>query len=537
VGWDETMHAEYPAVRMLLSVRDGQWENAWRALHDCRNYPFVWPVSLAVVQSVTGVSEMALPPGRPNPVGGRRVRPVPAGAGARREPRACAKCVRTQTIDGPPWLALVFAATSPLALSYSGTLFLEIPFVVVSIFALRAWMLRGRGRIVARELAAGAWLTLGIFTKFNYGLLLGFGLAIAWCVELALAARAGRGRAFAQRGAWLALVPALGLAWWFVLPLPLGLEMASAHRAALVDFLGGNLAPGMRTAWFLRPLHATCFLVWAPRVFLFLVVAAFLTLAWARSWPVWMLWIAWIASTVPVLLHPFHLDRFLLPGAVFLWLLASLGVARALPTAARGKLVAVPLLALGLTLRPDVDSGWMLNMPGLDNPGQRAFQEAMLAELRDLRPGRRLETNGFTRSESERLLDLLQPEVRADDRVAWVGMTQNFSPAALHVGLVERGAGASEEILRGELSSSYIVLGTVDPSWSRERLLDWAARYTLILTSDPVDLAGDPGRQYLARYRDELIASGRFEQRELGEVVIERLRGTQRSRLIALRPR
>src|SRR5439155_11787215 len=116
-----------------------------------------------------------------------------------------------------PWLALVFAATSPLALSFSGTLFLEIPFVVVSIFALRAWLRRGRGHVLARELAAGAWLTLAFFTKFNYGLLLGGGLVLALIVEGVGEMRAGRLRVLLVRGAWLAAVPLIAALWWFAL--------------------------------------------------------------------------------------------------------------------------------------------------------------------------------------------------------------------------------------------------------------------------------------------------------------------------------
>ncbi len=530
-GWDETMHAEYPAVRILLHARNGEWSSAWRALNDCSRYPFVWPVSLAAVQSVFGVSEIVC----------RMTARVVWAVGVFGMFLLAHELVQrvrpSKNASWIPWLALIAAATSPLALSFSGTLFLEIPFVVVSIFALRAWLLRGEARVMRRELAAGAWIALALFTKFNYGLLLGFGLALVWIVEFALELRAGRAKTFALRSAWLALPAAIACTWWFVVPLPFGAEMSRSHRIALVDFLSGNLDESMRTAKELLPLHATCFLVWAPRVFVCLAVSALSTLARIRNRAVWTIWIAWLASTLPVVLHPFHLDRFLLPGAVFLWLLAALGLARMLPSSARAKAIVAPCLAFALAFAPDVDSHWMLHVVGIDNPSQRDYQAQMLIAFRDLSPGRRLETNGFTRAESDHLLDLLQPEVKRDDRVAWVGMTQNFSPAALQVGLLERGVGAPAEIARGELELSYIDLGYVDPGWTRERILAWASAYSLIVTSDPIDLAGNPDRQYFARYRDELVSSGKFEARELGAVVISRPRGEIRSRLIALRPK
>jgi len=533
-GWDESMHTELPAVRMLLFARDGEWRLAFHALHDCVRYPFAWPASLAAVQSFTGISEIAAR------MAGRAVWAVGVFGIFLLARELVARIAEERGVAGrgdrlAPWLALVFATTSPLALAFSGTLFLEVPFVVVSIFALRAWLRRGRGHVARRELAAGAWLALAFFTKFNYGLLLGFGLALALVVEIAQAVRAGLMRPFLPRVAWLAAVPVIAFAWWFVVPLPEGLDMGRAHREGLVAFLSGNLDESMKTAAFLRPVHAATFLVWAPRVLVFLLVGALFTLREWRARAVWTLWIAWLASTAPVLLHPFHLDRFLLPGAVFLWVLAGLGIARMLPAKPLARVVAIPTLVLALALFPNVDAFWVLRLAGIANPAQHAYQEEMLKAFRDLRPGRRLDTNGFARAEVESLLDMLQPEVRGDDHVGWVGMTQNFSPGALHAGLLARGAGAPDEVKRGAIDQSFIELGYVDPQWTREQILAWADGYSLLITSDPIDLAGNPDRQFLARYRDEILASGRWQRRDLGRVTIRRPRGVIESQLYALR--
>jgi len=56
-GWDETMHAELPAVRMVLLAREGRPGEAFEVLHECDRYPFVYPVWLALWQGLFGISE------------------------------------------------------------------------------------------------------------------------------------------------------------------------------------------------------------------------------------------------------------------------------------------------------------------------------------------------------------------------------------------------------------------------------------------------------------------------------------------------
>ena len=55
-AWDEAMHAELPAARLLLAARAGDLETFWSALHGCQPYPFGWPLVLALVQAITGLS-------------------------------------------------------------------------------------------------------------------------------------------------------------------------------------------------------------------------------------------------------------------------------------------------------------------------------------------------------------------------------------------------------------------------------------------------------------------------------------------------
>ena len=530
-GWDESMHAELPAARMLLSAQEGEWELTAHALHDCMQYPFGWPVVLAGVQAVTGLSEHACR------VAGRFAWALGLYGLFLLVGEAARRLHLRRGAGLAPWLALAFAATSPLALSYSGTLFLEMPFVVVSIFALRAWLRRGEGRVQRRELAAGAWLAAAFFTKFNYGLLLGFGLFLALLVELALAVRAGALRPLLRRSALLALLPALAFLWWFVLPLPLGGEVAALHREALRDFLAGNTDESMATPWYYRPVDAATYLVWSPRVLLLLAVGALASLAQLARRPSWTLWIAGLACVLPVLLHPFHLNRFLLPGAVFLWCLAALGLAPLLPAGARARAGVLAALTLAVGVAPALDGWALLERVGVaKEESQREQLEGLLAGFRDLTPDRSLETNGLAASESQGLLELLAAEVRPDDRLGWVGVSTLFSPAALHVGLIARGTLGSEQLVAGALDESFIDMGQADPGWDRTRLGEWARGFSVIIATEPVDLSGPGKRDFMEAYRDQLAESEYFEVRGLGELTITRPSGAHTAEIYALRP-
>jgi len=520
-GWDEAMHAEYPALRMLLAARGGEWRLALHALHDCQQYPFVHPLYLACVQAATGVSEHACRfAGRWLWAAGCfglfllgralcEARAARAGAGRRGD-------------ELVPWLLLAGGLTCPLALDYSGTLFLEVPFVTAEIFALRAWVLRGLRDSLRHELATGALLALCLFVKFNYGLLLGGALALDLALEGVAAARGGSGRRFAARCAALAAVPALALAWWFLLPLPEGQAMAASHRDALVQFLGGNRDPSMYTPWSTRCLHWTCFLVFAPRVLLVLAAGMARTLPSALRTPVRTLWIAFVVPGVLMALHPFHLDRFLLPGAPLIWSLAALGLAPWLPKACWARAAALAGLGAFCAVAPALDGMAVVRAVGLENEAQRPYQLRALADWRSLRADRLLQTNGFWRDEYEALLDLLAREVRPQDRVGWLPVTNVFPPAAMEAGLLERGVDVRAEILRGRLHEAFFELSYADPHWTPEQLADWARGFTLILTTRPVDMTGNPGRAFMQKYQALLLEGGAWTPTLLGAFEVKR---------------
>jgi len=519
-GWDESMHAELPAVRMLLAAQDGELGAALGVLHDCGQYPFLWPLALACVQSISGVSELAC-----------RVAGTWAWCfalfglfllgrelvAAQRGPDGAAR----RGDDLAPWLAMGLGALCPLALAYSGTLFLEVPFAAVSVWSLRAW-LRRDGR-PSRELSAGAWLAAAFFTKFNYALLLAFGCSLDWAVEGALAARRGGLIRHLLRGAWLAAIPGLALLWWLVLPLPAGSEVAARHREALLDFLGGNLdlAP---TPWGVRALHWAAFFALTARLLALQLAGAAAALREVARPGARLLWLVLLGAGLPVWLHPFHLDRFLIPSGPALWALAALGLARALPAAPgrRGAaLAAFGLLALAF---PGLDARLVSARlcPAPASADIRASQLQTFRGWRELGPRRPLPTGpSLARAERDRLLDLVAAAVGPGERLGWLGLSSELSPAAVHLGLFAR-AGSRQRFRRDAHRPMDVALEGADPGWDDARLQEFASGFDAILVTSPPDLRERAARAFIRGYQERLVGTLGWQAASVGTIELSR---------------
>ena len=536
MGWDEAMHAGLPAARMLAAVAEGELSSAARTLHECQQYPPAWPVLLAVVEALFGSTEQVA-----------RLATLAAwcvalfglyllGVELVRS-RATVRGAASRGDELVPWLLLAFGALSPLALDYAGTLFLEVPFTLVAVFSLRAWLRRGEAAGARGELVAGGWLTLAFFTKFNYGLLLGFGLALDLSVELALAWRAGALAAALRRSAALALLPLCGALWWFVLPLPEGFETAARHRAAFLAFLSGNreLAP---TPWAQRALFWVAYLGLSARLFLAQLVGVFASLGQLSSRGPRMLWLVWLGAGVPVWVHNFHLDRFLIPGAPAFWALAALGLAQLLPTTPRARALTVGGLALLTLALPSLDTLASARRLGLlsEKPEVLALQRRALESWTELGARRPLPSAGARRETFEGLLDLVSSALGPEERLGWFGTSSELSPGALHLALLERG-GSRQRFLRDSALPLDVTFEALDPEWDAAQLADFAAGFDVIFSTDPPDLGGRRGRAFITGYSQRLVEQLGWDVELLGEVSLAADSGPQQSvRLYALRP-
>ena len=520
LGWDESMHAQLPAARMVLGLRAGETGEAFEALLGCQQYPFVYPVLLALVQALTGLSEDVAR------ASGRVIWALGAFGVF-----LCAR--RAADVSGwltpvrqrlAPWVALVLALASPLALAYSATLFQEVPFLALSAFALAAWLARD-GR-PSRELIAGAWITAAFFTRFNTGLLLGFALFLDLLVEGGGALRSAALRPWLRRVMWLAAPPGAAFAWWFLWPFPAGPDVGAAHREALAGFLAGNRGQDFRIGWERRWLDWMVAFSASPRLFLLQALALVATLPALLRPGLRTLWILFLAGGLPVWLHEFHLDRFHLHQGLSIWCLAGLGLARFLP-GPRPAWVAAALLPLGLVARSlDARPVALALLGEPATPEARSYVLSVVDRMGSLHPGRRYETAGLARAEADAVIDLIAAEVGPRERVGWLGINSELSPAAVHLGLLDRGgaperfrADAARARPDGQPDMCLSFLG-VDPGWDEERLSSWAQAFDVVITSRPVDFKGRAGREWVHGYQDRLLMQPGWGVKLLGAVQV-----------------
>jgi hypothetical protein len=527
-AWDESMHAELPAARMVV----GEVGDAVDALMECEQYPFVFPVVLAAGQAVFGVSENV-------------ARGIAFALWVLVGLSALAllgrELGRSSGRSAELGLALpLLSFTSPLVWRYAPSLFLEVPFLTISALTVLAWLRRGDSAANwrrGRELTAGALVTAAFFTKWNYGALLAAGLGADWLVESFLEGRAGRLRSQAVRSAWLALPLTVALLWWFVLPIPTGFEVAARHREAFAGFLAGNREQAA-TDWNMRLLHWGTGVARVP----WLIVLAsgwLLALRSAHRRPTRLLWFLALASCLPVALHPFHMDRFLIPGLLPLWCLAAVGFARESAVGDEWQarlqvaLVLVTLAVLGavyLRVPPHAlaDRLGFLN-EGTDAEASRVreYQQRVIDE--DWSLAGRVPTAGLPRDVADALLELVATDVGPDERVAWIGMSSELSRAALHLGLLERGGSEARFLADAhKLMDVTPVPGMPLPeSGSQAERDEWlaaaAGSFDVVLITSPVNLKGRVQLEEIrTRFHVPLVARLGSEPKELGKVSVPR---------------
>jgi hypothetical protein len=518
-GWDESMHVQLPATRMLLALEQGELREACDALLSCSQYPFAWPAALALLQLVTGLSEHAC-----------RVlttvawcatilgvfllaREVVIALRTTRSPRAFDRLA--------PFLAMLLAALCPLALAYSGTLFLEVPAALAAVWTLRAWLVFLRTRRTRAAIVAGLWITAAVFVKFNYGAMLLAAIALDAAFQLARAGGWRAKRRFLGELTWMGVVPLVVLLWWFVLPLPGDAAVAAEHRSACIEFLLGNQRFSRTPdAW--RVAFACNAFSCTPRMLLVHLVGVVAAFFAVRDPSTRILKLVLATTLVPIALHPFHLDRFQIVIGPAWWTLAGLGLAH-LITDRRRLVLLAGALVLAL-VAPDVDRLRVARWAGLlsDEPGAlRSYQEAQQRASRCLSGARRPPTGGLHAHEFRELSSWIHGAVRPDERVAWIGIPSQFSPYCLELAVERSSSDRARflaELARRPVDVTYF---GVDPSWSDGQLSDWASGFDVVLFTNPIDIKDHASRRFLTRYAERLQALG-WTARPSGSVSIAR---------------
>jgi len=123
------------------------------------------------------------------------------------------------------------------------------------------------------------------------------------------------------------------------------------------------------------------------------------------------------------------------------------------------------------------------------------------------------------REELDALLDTIAANVRRDERVAWLGLSSEVSPCALHVGLLQRG-GSRERFERNAARPLDVTYFPVDPKWTDDELARFASGFDVILFTDPVDLKARKDREFMSGYCRRLTARLGYRKQLLAEVPI-----------------
>ncbi|MFT5050355.1 MAG: hypothetical protein ACI8QZ_001756 [Chlamydiales bacterium] len=528
-GWDESTHLQLPAARMLTGLRVGEPMTALDALHDCSQYPFVAPIYLALTQAVFGLNEtvarwsvLALWIAT---LAGLLV----LGQHIQRALRGSEPPTSFVPSRGAAYIAFLLPATlafvSPLGARYGATLFLEVPVACALSWTLVFWFRALARPSTGADIAAGAWVALALFTKFNYGVLLAAGLGLSFLLEALLNRRTAVSRPAFRRLAGLALVPALVCIWWFFLPLPDGPARAAQHRAAFWDYLVA--ARGTEaTPWARRALDWVAGVSPNP-VVLFLTFAGVLaSLAQARTPLVRTLWCVLLACGPAVWLHPFHLDRLLLPGSVALWAAAGIGwytvVQRLDPWRDRRRslvsLAAIALLGISMVSFSTVDAARLLGVFS-EEAELRAYQESA---VRDLGWTGAIPSAGLQPAEHDQLVDWIEAELGPQESFAWVGLTSELSPASIHLERLARGGDRGRFLRDVERQIDITAVpGMPDPGWDVARLGVFLEAFDVVFVTSPPDLKDRSGARWLEdRYQRPLVDELGYAVEPLGELDI-----------------
>ena len=318
------------------------------------------------------------------------------------------------------------------------------------------------------------------------------------------------------RAARLAAAPLALCAWWFFLPLPGGAELATVHREAFLGFLSGNLettylSPARRLVEWGAGLHLQ------PRLLLLVLFGVACSTRSLGKPGARLLGVAALIPAAILWSHPFHLDRFLVPFAPALWCLAALGLASWASSSARaGRAIPWVLLACVIPLG-GADSRALAGAVGLMPAAgpERVYVEGELERLGRLGAGRRRPTAGLATETVSGILDACAAEAQPDERVGWLGVSSELSPAALHLGLLERG-GERERFLRDAHRALDITFEGVDPGWTDEALAAWAQDFDVLFMTDPPDLGARPARAFMRGYQERLLALGWSASEVLG---------------------
>ena len=236
--------------------------------------------------------------------------------------------------------------------------------------------------------------------------------------------------------------------------------------------------------------------------------------------------------TVPMLLHPFHLERFWLPAAGPLWVLSAVGWIEVAGSLRRGRAARLPRVLVPVLLyavahvAPVGQALWLARVTGLLPQGDAARVAATEAFTSWIGPypQRVVPTAGLRREEAAAFLDLVAAELGPGERYGWLGLSSELSPGLLALGIHQRGGSAAR--LLDDRSTSIDVAptpGAPQPDWDRATFTAWAEGFDVLFFTDPPDVKDRTSRREVKeRWHRRLVEELGWSPTRLGVVSVER---------------
>lgn len=379
-----------------------------------------------------------------------------------------------------------------LTVSYCRAAFLEGWSALVTILVLGAYLKARDGNSWVWSLTCGLLLGLAILVKATYGLFALGAVGLSGLCDLHQRPEGVRPVAIA-RNVFLGAFTCLG--WWFILPLPMGLDHGALHRATLVEYLtkAGDLdSPGpgfLLMAWAVMACYSLP--VFAAQV---------AGLAWGcKRWScpaTRMCVILGIVGPLAFALYPFRIDRFLIPtlfgGCVLGSTILARFVLRPAPPRERGiRLGALLLLIFGShSLEAAIGSGDHWGAPFTHRVAPAGGPVGTQALLRQA-------------------VAHLNPYVP----FLWIGGTGTELPPTLVDWTLYQGQRVPEILFKDRQERAWFweePTGADGAPWSREEFQAYAKSFFHVLVLDPPDPRGRP-REFEQRYSTWMSTHPAFE--------------------------
>lgn len=426
------------------------------------------------------------------------------------------------------WAAL-FLLTSWLGVSYSRGTYLEAWSALATVVCVHLYLRAREGGTALGALACGIGLGMALLVKYTYGLFIvgAVGLSGLWDLW-----RRPPGVRPGKLAAWVAAGMLGTLAWWFVLPLPLGLETGAAHRERFVTYL-------KKAADLSSPGPEFVVVAWALEACLSLAICALQLVAIGWGFSRWRDPAARLCATLAFVgplgfvVYPFRIDRFLLP---------TLFGACALS----GALVAAWIGRTPPRWRAPVAIGLALLLFGTRGLGSAAVLQRVYPAVQDeaaaanakrwARPYAHRLAPASGPEGTQAVLDAAARHLDPARRFAWIGGTGTELPPILLDWKLFQESGDRTPIFRDRPEVEWF---WSEPPWDEAAFRAWASLYPQIGVLEPPDprnrprefevryarwMAAHPGFEVLARETVEIVVPGRKPEALAHEVVIYRRR-------------